>query len=148
MTQSIDVARAPGGGQGFTLMELLVTVAIISIVVAIAYPNYIRQTERARRTDATTALLNVAAAEEKFFLQNNAYTTDLGDDGLKIKSTSENGYYSLSVALPAGGGFVATAAAVPDAGQHNDKQCKTFTIDHTGAKSAKDSAGAASDVCW
>ena len=84
---------------GVTLIELLIVIVVIGILAAIAVPSYRNYVLRAQRTDAMSALLRVAAAQEKFYLQNNTYADDdaLADDppaGLGISST-ENGWYDL-----------------------------------------------------
>ncbi len=132
---------------GFTLIELMVTVAVAVILVSIAVPNYRSYVQRANRSDATTALLRIAAAQEKFYIQNNTYTTDLTAAGLGIEVTN-NGYYTLSVAAGANGltvGYTATATATAGKRQAADSYCQTFTIDERGARG---SAPSAVDVCW
>ena len=61
---------------GFTLMELMITLAIVALLAAIAVPSYREYIIRSNRIDATSALLKIAAAQEKFFLQNNSYATN------------------------------------------------------------------------
>ena len=135
-------------------MELLITVVIIGIVISIGYPSYIQHTTKTRRTEAMGTLMNVAGAQEKFFMQNNAYTSDLGPDGLVMNlknadgdvvadgTYTTSGYYRISLALPEGGGFIATAT-LDD--QDTDAKCKTFTLDHTGLRGA---TGTSPGECW
>src|SRR6185369_10627239 len=91
--------------KGVTLVELLTVVTVLGILAAIAVPSYRRYLIRAQRSDATTALLRVQSAEEKYFLQFGAYTTDLtskpssGGLGL-VSSNSERGFYALAVSTP------------------------------------------------
>lgn len=59
--------------RGFTLVELMITVAIVGILAAIAYPSYVRYVIRSNRTDAQKALLQMAQEAERFFTQTNAY---------------------------------------------------------------------------
>jgi type IV pilus assembly protein PilE len=67
-------ARACGGGPaGFTLIELVIAVAIVGILAAIAYPSYQGYVIRARRADAQGALVSLAAAMEIYFADNNTY---------------------------------------------------------------------------
>ncbi len=63
--------------RGITLLELMIVVVIISILTAIAYPNYREYVTRAKRTEAKAALLQIATQQERFYLQNNTYTTDM-----------------------------------------------------------------------
>ncbi len=129
------------------MIELLVTITVAVILVSIAVPNYRAYVIRANRSDATTALLRIAAAQEKFYIQNNTYTTDLTAAGLGIEETNNN-YYSLSVAAGANGltaGYVATATATAGKRQADDSKCQTFTINERGLRG---SAPGNVDVCW
>ncbi len=143
LNQSEPGSRA----RGFTLIELLVTVTVAVILISIAVPNYRSYVQRANRSDATTALLRIAAAQEKFYIQNNTYTTDLSAAGLGIPGT-DNGYYTLSLAAAGGGltvGYTATAAAKTGARQEDDSDCASFTINERGVRG---SSPKAPDVCW
>ena len=62
---------------GMTLMELMVVVVIIGILTAIAFPNYREFVARAKRTEAKAALLQIATNQERFYLQNSTFTTDM-----------------------------------------------------------------------
>lgn len=68
----------PAGQYGFTLIELMIVVAIIGILAAIAYPSYQSYVEKTRRTDAQGALMSFANAMERYYTQNNTY---IGADG-------------------------------------------------------------------
>ncbi len=135
---------------GVSLMELLITVAIVGIIASIAIPSYRQHIMRSNRADATAALLNIAGQQEKFFLQNNAYTDVLGDGGLGMDTHSNNGLYKLTVTINNGGaGFDATAKNTPAAdatgSQADDTDCTDFTLDETGARG---SAPKDPSVCW
>lgn len=100
--------------RGFTLIELMITVAIVAILAAIAYPSFQNSIRKSRRTEAKTALENVAAEQERYYYRNNAYTRDLtqlgysGAAGTGQKVT-ENGYYRIQV-VQDGAGTCAGAA--------------------------------------
>jgi type IV pilus assembly protein PilE len=149
-----------GTGAGFTLVELMVVVAIAALLLSIAVPSYQAQVRKSRRTEARTALLDLAAREERFFSTSNLYTTsplDLGYGTVAgaFSMAVGSGYYNVTVnvtaALPgppatqAGYSIKATAIGIQTA----DSQCNTFTVDQTGAQSSKDSGGADSTAtCW
>ncbi|RZA07773.1 MAG: prepilin-type N-terminal cleavage/methylation domain-containing protein, partial [Moraxellaceae bacterium] len=59
---------------GFTLIEVMVTVAIVAILAAIAIPNYSQYVQKTRRTDAQEKLLDMAAQQERWFFTKNQYT--------------------------------------------------------------------------
>ena len=133
--------------QGFNLVELLVVVALISILTLIAYPTYQDQMRKTRRSDAKVALTELANREEKFFSSADSphYTgTITGTPGLGYTTgLSPERYYTLSIALGANS-FVATATPVAGGPQAGDAKCATFTISSTGAKGSTPAGGS----CW
>jgi type IV pilus assembly protein PilE len=143
--------------RGFTLVELMISLAIMSIIATLAVTSYERYVRRAGRVDATSALLRIASAQEKFYAQNGQYADDLAaapPDGLGIEGT-ERGYYELDVAIsPDGAGIGYTASAtVDEAGsQASDTGCQVFSINERGIRGAEDDGGATSqeiiDRCW
>src|SRR6266699_1257679 len=130
--------------RGVTLIELMVVVAIVAILSSLAVGSYRRYVLRANRTDATSALLRIQVAEEKFFLQNNAYTTDVSATGLNVGSPTPNGFYNLAVVgAPAiATSFKATATATGT--QTQDTSCQTLTIDDQGRRTSAPST----PDCW
>ncbi len=132
--------------RGMTLIELMVVVAIVAILATIAVGSYGRYVLRANRTEATSALLRIQVAEEKYFLQNNAYTTDVTDlppAGLGVASPTPKGFYNLSVTgAPIATSFQATATATST--QTQDTSCQTLTIDDQGRRNSAPST----TECW
>ena len=140
------MTHRPSRQTGYTLMELLITVSIITIITSIALPSYQNHVMRSHRTDAMGGLLRVANAQEKFYLQNNTYTSDLGD--LNITGTA-NDYYTLSISGADINGFTATADAKSSGPQGDDSDCQSFTVDATGALGATNSSNADTTTeCW
>ena len=143
--------RAPGDWnrmRGMTLIELMVVVAIVAILASLAVGSYRRYVLRANRTDATSALLRIQVAEEKFFLQNNAYTIDLSPAGLNVTSPTPNGFYTLAVTGdPASTNNIATsfkATATATGAQTADTSCATLTITDQGLRNSAPST----TECW
>ena len=144
--------RAPGDSnrmRGMTLIELMVVLVIVAILSTLAVGSYRRYVLRANRTDATSALLRIQVAQEKYFLQNNAYTTNVTavpPTGLGVASPTTNGFYTLVVAAGSTGNiatsFQATATAV--APQTADTSCLTLTIDDQGLRNSAPST----TECW
>jgi type IV pilus assembly protein PilE len=137
---------------GVTLIELMIVVVIVAILASIAVPSYRSYVLRSHRVDAKTALLNLAAAQEKFYVQNNTYATNsqlttAPPNGLGLSATTERGWYTIAIANGANAaGFSATATATGS--QTADDDCATFTINQLGQKTATKSGGGASTVCW
>ena len=86
--------------QGFTLIELVMTVAIVGILMAIAIPSYNNSTMKARRSDGQTALMDTMVRQERFYTENNTYTTTLAN--LPALTHSPEGYYTITAAACAG----------------------------------------------
>src|SRR5207237_9689405 len=129
--------------RGVTLIELMVVLAIVAILSTLAVGSYRRYVLRANRTDATSALLRIQVAEEKFFLQNNVYTIDLSAAGLNVASPTPNGFYNLAVVgAPIATSFQATATAT--GAQTADTSCATLTINDQGQRNSAPST----TECW
>jgi type IV pilus assembly protein PilE len=149
--------QAPRRGQhGFTLIELMIAVAIIGILLRIAFPAYQNQVMKSRRADAKTALLDLAQREERYLATANQYTTSAPALGYAstatVTSTSpmtiQNGsstFYTIEVATSGTTAFTATAK--PTGAQlAKDTQCANFIIDNTGRQTIS-GTGSATD-CW
>ena len=97
--------------RGVTLLELMIVVVVISILTAIAYPNYRQYATRAKRTEAKAALLQIATNQERFYLQNNTYTTDLTALGFPVAANflTDTDSYIINVAAADANDFTAIA---------------------------------------
>ena len=136
------------GMRGFTLMELMIVVVIVGILAAIAYPNYQESVRKSRRSDAKTALSDLAARQEQYFNDNKTYTdnpTTL-DAKFKGKTTTEQGFYNITIAAGGTGSLVSsyqiTATAIGI--QASDTKCATLTYASSGSKGSTPAGGS----CW
>jgi type IV pilus assembly protein PilE len=147
--------RARNGG--FSLVELIVTMVIAAILAAIAIPAYSNYVRKAHRTEAKSAVLDIASLEERWFSTNNSYTdvpSNLGYSGAAGTAfTIGSGYYNVLVAKvdattsTALATYTITATAIND--QLKDTQCRTFQVTNNGAQTAADSASAVNtNTCW
>ena len=122
---------------GFTLIELMIVIAIIGIISAVAFPSYSSYMTKSRRADAKITLTKMADAQERWYLQNSIYTADVDDIG---GDTSPDGNYTMDIASGDINGYVMTATATAD--QSNDTTCLVFTLASTGLKTATNTN------CW
>ncbi len=119
---------------GITLLELMIVVVIVALLAALSYPNYREYAARAKRNEAKAALLKCATNQEKFYLQNQAFSTDLAQLGFASNKTDSGTYQVAVAAANPGSNFTCTATYLP-ADEEADK-CLTFTIDGRGTKSS------------
>ena len=126
--------------RGFTLIELMIVIAVLAILVAIAYPSYQRHIEKTRRADGQSALLGAAQEMERCFTRNNTYTGCFTTDPTSPQASPDE-FYNLHATLTA---TTYTLNAVPAGAQTTDA-CGTFTLDHRGNRGH---GGGANDRCW
>ena len=128
--------------RGFTLIELMIVIAIVSIITAVALPSYSKYTARSKRSEARTALLDMAARQERHYSNNRQYTSSLSDLGLS--SSSETGKYTLATAASGTGNQDFDLTATPLG--WTDDECGALGIDETGAKTESGTEDVA--YCW
>lgn len=127
---------------GFTLIEMMIVVAIIGILSAIAYPNYLNYTLRTGRADGMAKLMEVMQAQERFFSTGQTYTTDLlnplnlGGLGYGANPVPSNKlrYNITAAACGAGIATCVILTATRNGAQANDLLCGDLTFDSRGTK--------------
>lgn len=126
--------------KGFSLIELMIVVAVIGIVGAIAMPSYDNYMLKSRRAEAKAGLAEVADRQERYYLQASEYTDDFGANFLNISNETEEGYYIITVALSSSNQSY-TLTATAQGSQVNDTttgagDCTVMTLNSVGLKTA------------
>lgn len=135
---------------GFTLIELMIGIAIVGILAAIVYPSYTDGVNRSRRAEAMTELARIAALQEQYYADNRTYATDMTDLGLSADPyITENGYYSIDTAAVTSitTDFIITATAA-GLQASADSDCTSFSWNYLGQKTAKKGSADNSTQCW
>lgn len=127
---------------GFTLIEVMIVVAIIGILTAIAYPSYLEYLYKGSRAEAMSSLLDIANRQEQFYADNHRYSTALGDLG--VTSISDSGLFTLTLTSD-GNSFSVTASPLAHPAT-KDPECSGFKIDDLGQKTATGTGG--NNTCW
>ena len=140
---------------GFSLIELLVAILIVSILSALAYPSYLGQLRKSRRAEATTELVSLAQLQERFYARFRTYSSVVAAPGPcagqacglgQSSNLSESEYYVLAAN---GNATSYTLTATANGPQIEDTGCRTLTINSVGVKSGTSASGQdASDICW
>ena len=139
----------PAVQRGFTLIEVMIVVAILGVIAAIAFPSYMESVRKSRRADAKSALMAASQAMEKYFTERQTYVNaTLGSNATDVyKTTSPDGYYTLSFSVAStASAYSLQAAPTAGKGQTNDK-CGTFSINQAGAKGVSGGSLNAA-ACW
>jgi len=128
---------------GVTLIELMIVVVIVAILAVVSYPSYRDFTARAKRNEAKAALLKAATNQERFYLQNNQFSTDLTDLGFSASPfKTDSGSYVITVAAPSPAANFTVTATYQLTGTEAAK-CGSFTIDGRGVKTSSPDTD-----CW
>ena len=163
----METVRTNNRSAGFTLIELMIVMLVAAILTAVAVPTYQSQVRHSRRTDAKTAVLDLAAREEKYFSLNNTYTASPANLGYAATGSATafpvavgSNYYNIyacpaaatgttsttsyctagAVITATGNTYVVAAIALAGTSQANDSSCQYFAVDNTGTQYASGSA--------
>jgi type IV pilus assembly protein PilE len=139
-----DAQRTPG----FTLIELMITVAVIAILAAIAVPSYFKYTLRSNRSAAESVMQEIASAQERYMVDARQFAGNLSALGYSVPNTVSPNYTVVTVATAssASGGTPPgyTVTATPRGTQVRDTDCATLILNGDGSKNTSTNA----PNCW
>lgn len=165
MANRIIPIKQARGQSGFTLVELLVAVAIVGILSTVALPAYQQSIYKGKRSIAQLGTMDLANRQEQFYLDNKTYTVNManlgytaglvftsdGDSAVAldssqalVASTSDKRVYVIKIDSASATAY--SISAVPQLGQANDTECGSLTLTNIGAKT-ESGTGVTLD-CW
>ncbi|WP_295467932.1 type IV pilin protein [uncultured Pseudomonas sp.] len=136
--------------RGFTLIEVMIVVAIVGILAAIAYPSYMEHIRKGNRADAEATLMQLSQFMERYYTGTGRYSktagqTDVPDNPAPPYPTGTNYTFTITVGN-AGTSYTATATPNSSGVMANDK-CGNLTLTNTGLK-GQTGTGATTADCW
>ncbi len=140
---------------GFTMIEIVIVMVIVSLLAAVAFPAYLSQVRKSRRADASIVIESLAQEQERFFSRFRTYTSVVAAPesctgaacGLgQLDNLSRNDYYTVT---STGNGTSFTLTATARGTQADDDDCQSMSMNNVGVRSSLDSGGGDStDACW
>lgn len=121
---------------GFTLVELMIVLAIIGILASVVYPSYTSYAERSRRSEAQSGLIQMQLQQEAFRMLNPSYATDFGAGVNDVKQPTSTFYEFSMTAGPSTYTLTAKAIGI----QLSDTNCKEIVLDQSNNKTP--------EACW
>lgn len=141
--------------RGFTLIELMLVVALVAILLTIAVPSYQDSVRKSRRADAVAGLTQLQLLQERYRANNPAYAAAIASLPSPNPTVSPEKHYALSVAAAAASSYTVTATAQSGSPQFNDTRCRSLSVTMSGGNishTSTDAGGAVDSTnanrCW
>ena len=131
--------------KGFTLVELMIAVAIVGILAAIAYPSYVNYINRAHRSDGLAMLSQFQLILERCYAQNFSYVAACNAKPA-FPLTSQQGFYTINIANLSASTYTLTATTLGT--QVGDLTCAIMTVNQANVRTAVNTGGVAQTTCW
>lgn len=150
----------PAPRPGFTLIELMIIVAVIGVLMALAVPSFLDSVRKGRRAEAMASLTQVQQAQERWrankgsYADNDKLTLAAADGGLGLSDTTANGYYGVAISDATASGYTVTATAKSGTSQASDSACRKLVMRMAGGNvfytsmDAGDADSTAHGRCW
>ncbi len=145
MKMKLAQSQPSNNADGFSLIELMIVIAIVGILIGVGYPSYSDYIKKSRRADGTLALMEAIQAMERCKSTRFTYASCTLNSSLQ---TSPENYYTIALS-PAPTASAYTIVATPQGAQAKDDECKTISINHLGKRTS--TPGAVDDDqngCW
>lgn len=141
--------------KGFTLIELMIVLAIVAILAAVALPAYQDSVRKGRRSEAVAQMSRIQQAQERWRANQSSYTTSFSSLGLGSDTSLGSSYYTFGIESVSGTGYHITATAKTGTSQANDTNCQCLRVEWSGGtatyKSGTTCAAASTSsaaTCW
>ena len=151
--QRLAIPRRHYPKRGFTLIELMIAVAIVAILAAVAMPSFLDSIRKGRRSEAFAAISAVQQSQERWRGNNSTYSATLSDLG--VVSPTSTGYYAIAISSETATGYIVTATGQSGTSQANDAECKTLGVKVLGGNITYGGCGgsctltfANTNPCW
>lgn len=131
--------------RGFSLIEILIALAVAAILAAIVYPTYQHFVTKAHRSEGQVALFDLAQRMERYYQENNHTFAGASLENLGVNTITSSGYYRLSIGNTSATTYLLMATPIGMQSQR-DTQCASLTLNQLGHKGIT-GEGAVED-CW
>jgi type IV pilus assembly protein PilE len=145
------VQAIPRRSRGFTVLEVMVATAVSGVLASIAYPSASAALQKARRSEALVAMMQIQVAEERWRADSSRYAML---DELRLQSVTAGGHYHLDISVPDAQGYIALAEAT--GAQAGDRPCRFLkltlaegvSVYASGETQATSNDATANRRCW